>query len=119
MSFRTRRVALLSCHRKFQVGFKQGCELGNAIMPMNCAAIAPVQFDANQQISQIDAKFAAGAIDCLSVQPPSADGANALIDRLLTKGIPVFTVGIKTGGHEFSNFTQVSLKEGAQAGEIT
>ena len=104
---------------QMQVGFKEGCEMGNKIMPMNCAVIAPVQFNANEQIAQIDAKLAAGAIDCLSVMPPSADGANATIDRIMSKGIPVFTVGIRTGGHEFSNFTQVSMKEGAQAAEVT
>jgi ribose transport system substrate-binding protein len=104
---------------QMQVGFKEGCDMGNKIMPMNCAVIAPVQFNANEQIAQIDAKLAAGEIDCLSVMPPSEDGANAIIDRIMSKGIPVFTVGIRTGGHEFSNFTQISMKEGAQAAEVT
>jgi ABC-type sugar transport system substrate-binding protein len=99
-------------------GFKFGCGLGQAILPMNCAIIAPIQNNANEQISQIEAKLAAGEIDCFSVQPPSADGATAVINKMMSKGIPAFTVGLPSGGHEFSNFTQIPIKEGIQAAEI-
>ncbi len=37
-----------------------GCKMGKAIYPLNCSAIAPVQNDPNMQVSQIEAKLAAG-----------------------------------------------------------
>src|ERR1700683_466933 len=48
---------------QFAAGFETGCKLGDAIYPLDCASIAPVQTDANQQISQIEAKMAAGESD--------------------------------------------------------
>src|SRR5271155_3278434 len=52
---------------QFAAGFDTGCKAGNAIYPLDCASIAPVQTDPNQQISQIEAKLAAGEIDCISI----------------------------------------------------
>ena len=54
-------------------GFDTGCKLGNAIYPVDCASIAPVQTDPNQQVSQIEAKLAAGEIDCISIEPTTSD----------------------------------------------
>ena len=54
---------------QYAAGFQTGCKLGNAIYPLDCASIAPVQTDANQQVSQIEAKLAAGEIDCISIEP--------------------------------------------------
>ena len=36
----------------------------------------------------------------------------------MAAGIPVFTVGVQSNGNEFSNFTQISDKEGRQAAGI-
>ena len=52
---------------QFAAGFEADCKLGNAIYPLDCASIAPAQTDANQQVSQIEAKLAAGEIDCVSI----------------------------------------------------
>ena len=103
---------------QYKAGFDKGCQLGNAILPMDCASIAPVQSDANQQVSQIDAKFAAGAIDCLSIEPVTSDAMTAITNKLMAQGIPVFTVGVTSRGHEFTNFTQIPLKEGHNAADI-
>ena len=54
---------------QYAAGFETGCKLGNAIYPLGCASIAPVQTDANQQVAQIEAKLAAGEIDCISIEP--------------------------------------------------
>jgi ribose transport system substrate-binding protein len=99
-------------------GFKRGCEMGKAIYPMECAAIAPVQTDPNQQISQIEAKLAAQAIDCISIEPVTSDSTTAIVNKLMAQGIPVFTAGVTSRGHEFTNFTQTPLKEGATAAEV-
>ena len=50
---------------QYTAGFDTGCKMGKAIYPLDCAAIAPVQTDPNQQVSQIEAKLAAGEIDCI------------------------------------------------------
>ena len=99
-------------------GFKAGCAAAAGTYPMNCTAIAPVQPDANQQVSQIQAKLAVDGVDCISILPVTSDSAEHVVNQMVGKGIPVFTVGLPTHGHEFTNFTQVPLKEGATAAQV-
>jgi ABC-type sugar transport system substrate-binding protein len=103
---------------QYAAGFDTGCKLGNAIYPMDCAKLAPVQTDANQQVSQIEAKLAAGEIDCMSIEPTTSDSVTAVTNKLMDQGIPVFTVGVTSRGHEFTNFTQVPMLEGQTAAKI-
>ena len=102
---------------QYRAGFEMGCKLGKAIYPMNCAAIAPVQNDPNQQVSQIEAKMAAGEIDCVGIEPVSSDAMTAITNKLMDQGVPVFTAGVTSRGHEFTNFTQIPDKEGKFAAE--
>ncbi len=102
---------------QFKAGFTMGCEMAQGIYKMSCADIAPVQNDVNQQVAQIEAKLAAGEIDCIGIEPVSADGLTAITNKLMDQGIPVFTSGVPSNGHEFTRFTQVPLKEGAYAAE--
>ena len=103
---------------QYAAGYEAGCRMGNAIYPLECARIAPVQTDANQQVAQIEAKLAAGAIDCISIEPVTSDSTTAIVNKLIGQGIPVFTVGVSSNGHEFTNFTQIPMKEGATAAGI-
>ena len=68
-----------------------------------------------EQIAQIDALFKADQIDCLSVQSTGENTFTKITNDILAAGIPVFTVGVESSGNEFSNFTQISHKEGLQA----
>jgi ribose transport system substrate-binding protein len=115
-SYQASGIPLFS--QQYMQGFKRGCEMGNQIYPLDCAPIAPVQTDPNQQVSQIEAKLAAGAIDCISIEPTTSDSTTAIANKLMAQGIPVFTVGVTSRGHEFTNFTQVPMKEGATAADI-
>jgi ribose transport system substrate-binding protein len=112
-SYQASGIPLFS--QQYAQGYKEGCAAGQKILPMKCSSIAPVQTDLNQQLSQIQAKLAAGAIDCMSIEPATSDGFTAIANQLMDKGIPVFTVGVTSNGHEFTNFTQVPMKEGALA----
>jgi ribose transport system substrate-binding protein len=103
---------------QYAAGFETGCKMGNEIYPMECAAIAPVQTDPNQQVAQIEAKLAAGEVDCISIEPSSSDSTTAITNKMMDAGIPVFTAGVTSNGHEFTNFTQVPLKEGGNAAQI-
>ena len=103
---------------QYQAGFDMGCEMAQDIYKMSCAAIAPVQNDPNQQVSQIEAKLAAGEIDCMGIQPVSSDAMTAITNRLMEEGIPVFTAGVTSNGHEFTNFTQIPDLEGRTAAEV-
>ncbi len=104
---------------QYAAGFDTGCKLGQAILPgMTCASIAPVQTDANQQVSQIEAKLAAGEIDCIGIEPVSSDSTTAIVNKLMDQGIPVFTAGVTSRGHEFTNFTQLPPLEGQTAAQI-
>ena len=67
---------------QYAAGFATGCKAGNAIYPLDCASIAPVQTDPNQQISQIEAKLAAGEIDCISIEPTTSDSTTAITNKL-------------------------------------
>ena len=104
---------------QYAAGFATGCKLGQAILPgMTCASIAPVQNDANTQMAQIEAKLAAGEIDCISIEPTDSDSATAMTNKLMDQGIPVFTAGVTSRGHEFTGFTQIPMLEGQTAGKI-
>lgn len=103
---------------QYAAGYKYGCQAGNAIYPMECASIAPVQNDPNLQVSQIEAKLAGGQIDCLSVEPTTSDATTAIVNKVMAAGIPAFTVGVTSRGHEFTNFTQIPIKEGNTAAEV-
>ena len=115
-SYQASGIPLFS--QQYMQGFKRGCEMGNQIYPLDCTPIAPVQTDPNQQVSQIEAKLAAGAIDCISIEPTTSDSTTAIANKLMAQGIPVFTVGVTSRGHEFTNFTQIPMKEGATAADI-
>ena len=115
-SYQASGIPLFS--QQYMQGFKRGCQMGNEIYPMECAPIAPVQTDPNQQVSQIEAKLAAGAIDCISIEPVTSDSTTAIANKLMSQGIPVFTVGVTSRGHEFTNFTQVPILEGETAAKI-
>ena len=42
----------------------------------------------------------------------------AITNKLMDQGIPVFTAGVTSRGHEFTNFTQVPMLEGQTAAQI-
>ena len=42
----------------------------------------------------------------------TSDSTTAITNKLMDQGIPVFTVGVTSRGHEFTNFTQVPMLEG-------
>lgn len=101
--------------QQLAAGFKHGCEIAQAIYPMDCASIAPVQTDPNLQVSQIEVKLAAGQIDCISIHPTTSDSTATITNKLIAQGIPVFTVGVLSHGNQLSQFTQIPPKEGATA----
>jgi len=114
-SYQASGIALFS--QQYQQGYQRGCEDGQKIYPLNCSAIAPVQNDANVQLSQIQAKLAAKQIDCISIEPTDSDAMTAITNQMMDQGIPVFTAGVTSRGHEFTNFTQTPMKEGQTAAQ--
>ena len=105
---------------QYKAGYERTLPEAQKILPMNGQAIAPssaVQ-DPNEQIAQFDALFKADQIDCLSIQSTGTDAFTKIVNDYMATGIPVFTVGVESNGNEFSNFTQISHKEGLQAAGI-
>jgi len=105
---------------QYKSGYERTLPEAQKILPMNGQAIAPssaVQ-DPNEQIAQFDALFKADQIDCLSIQSTGTDAFTKIVNDYMATGIPVFTVGVESNGNEFSNFTQISNKEGHQAAGI-
>ena len=105
---------------QYKAGYERTLPEAQEILPMNGQAIAPssaVQ-DPNEQIAQFDALFKADQIDCLSIQSTGTDAFTKIVNDYMAAGIPVFTVGVESNGNEFSNFTQISNKEGHQAAGI-
>ncbi len=105
---------------QYAAGYERTLPEAQAILPMNGQAVAPASAvqDINEQIAQIDALWKADQIDCLSVQSTGTDAFTNIVNDIMADGIPVFTVGVESNGNEFTNFTQVSMKEGRQAAEI-
>jgi ribose transport system substrate-binding protein len=105
---------------QYKAGYERTLPEAQAILPMNGQAIAPASAvqDANEQIAQIDTLFRSDQIDCLSIQSTGTDSFTKIVNDIMATGIPVFTVGVQSNGNEFTNFTQISDKEGRQAAGI-
>ncbi len=105
---------------QYAAGYERTLPEAQKILPMNGNAIAPASAvqDVNEQIAQFDALFNADQIDCLSIQSTGTDAFTKIVNDIMATGIPVFTVGVESNGNEFSNFTQISNKEGHQAATI-
>jgi ribose transport system substrate-binding protein len=102
-------------------GFERSIPEAQAILPQlrgtPMAPASPLQ-DPVLQIAQISALWEAGLIDCLSIQTTGENAFTKIVNDIMADGIPVFTVGVQSNGNELTNFTQISLKEGAQAANI-
>lgn len=119
LSYQSPSIALFS--PQYQAGYDESLPRATATYPMNAKIIAPVSesgVDVPAQIAQIEALDNTEQIDCLSIEPPDSNAFTAITNRLMAKGIPVFTVGVTSNGNEFTNFTQLPEKEGAQAAQI-
>ena len=105
---------------QYAAGYERTLPEAQKILPMNGQAIAPASAvqDVNEQIAQFDALFKADQIDCLSIQSTGTDAFTKIVNDIMATGIPVFTVGVESNGNEFTNFTQISNKEGRQAAGI-
>lgn len=100
-------------------GYEATLPAAQAIFPLNPKKIDPqTAYDANQQITQIEALFNSNQVDCLSIMVNGADTFTAVTKKLLAAGVPVFTVGAPTNGNELQQFTQVPEKEGAQTAKV-
>jgi ribose transport system substrate-binding protein len=105
---------------QYKAGYDRTLPEAQKILPMNGQDIAPASAvqDINEQIAQIDALFKADQIDCLSVQSTGTDAFTKIVNDIMATGVPVFTVGVQSNGNEFTNYTQISDKEGRQAAGI-
>lgn len=104
---------------QIEAGYQATLDAANAIYPLNARALAPATaYDANLQISQIEAQYNSNQIDCLSIAVNGADAFTEITARLMKDGIPVFTNGAPTNGIEFGQFTQIPEKEGRQAADV-
>jgi ABC-type sugar transport system substrate-binding protein len=106
--------------QQFKAGFQRTQPDAKKVYSgMQFTALAPSvnPGDVQQQIAQIQAQVNAGKVDCLSLNPLTGEGFTQITNELLARGIPVFTVGITTQGNELTNFTQIPLREGAQAAD--
>lgn len=103
--------------QQYQAGFDASIPAANKIYPTNGKRLCPpqTQQDVTTQINQIQALLNTNQIDCLSIEPQASTTMQPLVEQVLKKGIPVFTVGLSTFGDELTNFTQVPQKEGATA----
>ncbi len=106
---------------QYIAGYERSMPLAQEIYPaLVGTALAPASAlqDSNLQIAQIQALFQAGLIDCLSIQTTGDNAFTKITNDIIAEGIPVFTVGVQSNGNELTNFTQISLLEGAQAANI-
>ena len=103
--------------QQYQAGYDASLPAANKIYPTNGKRLCPpqTQQDVTTQINQIQALLNTNQVDCLSIEPQASTTMQPLVEQVLKKGIPVFTVGLSTFGDELTNFTQVPQKEGATA----
>jgi len=119
MSYQGPGVPLFSA--QYQAGFTNSLPQAQAIYPMNGVQIGPVSasgIDPAGQIAQIEALYNTNKIDCIAIEPIETNSFTKEDNKLLAAGIPVFTVGITSNDNALTNFTQIPMKEGAQAATI-
>jgi ribose transport system substrate-binding protein len=117
-SYGAKGIPLFS--QQYAQGQAKGLKAAKLITPMTLKDVSAEgnSQDVKKQIAGIEAALNTGQMDCLSIQPLDNNSFTAITKKVMAKGIPVFTVGVTSGGNEFSNFTQVAPKEGAQAADI-
>lgn len=118
-SYQSASIPLFSA--QYKAGYDKTLADVQATLPMNGQAIAPVStsgIDTPAQIAQIEALLNTDQVDCLSIEPPDSNAFTAITNKAMSKGVPVFTVGVTSNGNEFTNFTQIPEKEGTQAAQI-
>lgn len=104
---------------QIKAGYDATLPAANAIYPLDARSIAPATaYDANLQISQIEAQFNSNQTDCVSISVNGADAFTEITRRLMADGVPVFTNGAPTNGNELGQFTQIPEKEGVQAADL-
>ncbi len=104
---------------QYLAGYESSLEPASAIYPLNSKTVAPATaYDANQQISQIEALLNSNQVDCLSIGVNGADTFTNVTAKAQEMGIPVFTVGAPTNGNELAEFTQIPELEGAQTAQV-
>jgi ribose transport system substrate-binding protein len=105
--------------QQYQAGYEASLPDASKIYPVSGKRLCPpqTQQDVTTQINQIQALLNTNQVDCLSIEPQASTTMQPLVEAVLKKGIPVFTVGLSTFGDELTNFTQVPEKEGATAAQ--
>ncbi len=104
---------------QYAAGFRETQQAAQRIYPMEFTSVAPVDaINIAEQIAQIEALYNTDQIDCLSIEPADSNAYTNITNELVADGIPVFTVGVTSNGNEFSNFTQVPMKEGRFAADL-
>jgi ribose transport system substrate-binding protein len=116
LSYQSTGIALFS--EQYKAGYDATTPIAQSLINTNSTAIAPVPaIDIPAQIAQIEALLNTDQIDCLAIEPPDGNAFTDITNKVIAKGIPVFTAGVQSNGNEFSNFTQVPLEEGKTAAE--
>ena len=118
MSYGAKGIPLFS--QQYLQGETKGVAAASLIALMKLRDVSPEgnSQDVQKQIAGIEALLNTGQMDCLAIQPLDDHSFTAITQKVMAKGIPVFTVGVQSAGNELSNFTQVSHKEGLQAAQI-
>lgn len=118
ISYGSKSIPLFS--QQYLIGYDDTLPVAASILPMKGADVSPSTpgQDVAAQIAGIEAQLNTGQMDCLSIQPLDDVSFTDITNKVMAKGIPVFTVGVTSNANEFANFTQVSEAEGRQAAEI-
>lgn len=118
MSYGAKGIPLFS--QEWLQGENKGMAAARILLPVKLLDVSPEgnSQDVQKQIAGIEALLNTDQIDCLSIQPLDDHSFTAITQKVMAKGIPVFTAGVTSAGNELSNFTQISHKEGLQAAQI-
>lgn len=91
---------------QYEYAFPRAIAAANKKYKVNLSGkiIGPVQSDPTTQINQLESAIASGQVDCLALTPATS-GFNAVVNKAVAAGIPVFTAGSDAdGSHRFSTF---------------
>jgi ABC-type sugar transport system substrate-binding protein len=100
---------------QYQYGFAAGVKVAESDSgaTIDGKFLGPTPPDINEQINQVRSQAAANQMDCLALEGGGAPNWIPIINDLVSKGIPVFTVGEDIdGSHRLGTFHTDWTKEG-------
>ena len=96
-----------------RTGMERACEAAQSRIDVDCQLVGPAQPSVVDHVAMLEARLAAGDVDCLALQSHPPEGLVDLVNDYIAAGVPVFTYN--TDIEASNRFAFFALQEVAAA----